>query len=127
MKKSMRGLARVIVQESIGKSPKELELFMTETVAYLASKGLLGRWRDLERSINNAWREQRGVSKITIATAHPLTAATRAKIDELANGAELQEVVDERLMGGALVRLDDRRIDGTVLGALTRLKQALLS
>lgn len=123
----MRPIARIIVEESEGKTPAQIETFMKETIAYLSSKGLLSRWRDLEREINEAWREKHGASKITIASAHPLTAKTLAKIEELANGAEIQQVVDERLMGGALVRMDERRIDGTVLGALTRLKQALLS
>lgn len=123
----MRGIARVIVQQAEGKTPKELETMMQETVGYLASKGLLGRWRDLERNINEAWREKHGASKLTVASAHPLTPKAFAKIEALANGAEIQQVVDERLMGGALVRLDERRIDGTVLGALTRLKNALLS
>jgi F0F1-type ATP synthase delta subunit len=127
MKKSLRGIARVMVHEAEGKTSEQISAFMEAAIAYLATKGLLGRWRDLEREINEAWRERHGASKITIASAHPLTAKTLAKIEELANGADIQQVVDERLMGGALVRLDERRIDGTVLGALTRLKQQLLS
>lgn len=127
MKKSMRGIARTIVSEAEGKTAKQVETLMQEAISYLASKGLLGRWRDLEREINEAWREKYGASKITIASAHPLTAKAMAKIEDLANGAEIQQVIDERLMGGALVRMDERRIDGTVLGALTRLKNALLS
>lgn len=123
----MRGIARIIVNEAEGKTSKQIESFIKETIAYLASKGMLGRWRDLEREINEAWREKHGASKITIASAHPLTAKVLEKIEDLANGAEIQQVVDDRLMGGALVRMDERRIDGTVLGALTRLKQALLS
>lgn len=127
MKKSLRGVARVIVTESEGKTTKQIEVLMREVVSYLSSKGLLGRWRDLEREINEVWREKYGASKLTIATAHPLTTKAFETIEGLANGAEIQQVVDERLMGGALVRLDERRIDGTVLGALTRLKNALLS
>jgi len=123
----MRGIARIIVNEAEGKTPKQIEAFMKETLTYLASKGMLGRWRDLERELNEAWREKHGASKITIASAHPLTETALAKIEELANGAEIQQVVDERLMGGALVRMDERRIDGTILGMLTRLKQTLLS
>ncbi len=123
----MRGIARTLVNELEGKTAKDIDRHMAEVVTYLASKGLLGRWRDLERELNEAWREKYGASKITIASAHPLTDKAMEKIEQLANGAEVQRLVDERLMGGALIRLDERRIDGTVLGALTRLKQALLS
>ena len=123
----MRGIARVLVDELEDKSTNDIDKHMAEVVSYLASKGLLGRWRDLEREINEAWREKYGASKITIASSHSLTGKAMEKIEELANGAEIQQVVDDRLMGGALVRLDERRVDGTVLGALTRLKQQLLS
>jgi F0F1-type ATP synthase delta subunit len=127
MKKSMRGIARTIVSQTEGKTPEQVGALIKEAVGYLASKGLLGRWRDLERELHQAWRERYGVSKITVASAHPLTPEAWAKIEGVAQGAEIQQVVDERLMGGALVRLDERRLDGTVLGALTRLKQQLLS
>ncbi len=127
MKKSMRGIARTLIKEFDGKTPKEIDSLMAEAVEYLAGRGMLGRWRDLERELHEAWREKYGASKLTIASAHPLTAKALEKIEKLANGAEVQQVVDERLMGGALVRLDERRVDGTVLGALTRLKNALLS
>lgn len=127
MKKSLRGVARIIVHETEGKTTAQIFELMRAVVEYLASKGLLGRWRDLERDINQEWRARYGVSKITVASAHPLTAKIKEQLENLAQGAEIQAVVDERLMGGALIRLDERRIDGTVLGALTRLKQALLT
>lgn len=123
----MRGLARTMIAELEGKSGKELEAFMKEAVAYLAARGMLGRWRDLERELHEAWKAKYGASKVTVASAHPLTAKMKEQIETLANGADTQFVVDDRLMGGALIRMDERRIDGTVLGALSRLKNALLS
>ncbi len=127
MKTSMRPTARVILDELEGKTPAEVKAFMAEAVAYLAERGLLGRWRDLEQEIHEAWRQKYGVSRIALASAHPLTAVATTALEKLANGADLQITVNDRLMGGAVVRVDDRRLDGTVLGALTRLKQTLLS
>lgn len=123
----MRGLAQAIVKHTDGKTPAEVKKIMTEAITYLASKGLLPRWRDLERELHTAWRQTYGSSKVTVASAHPLTGKAKDVIETLAQGAEVQLVVDERLLGGALIRVDERRIDGTVLGALTRLKQTLLS
>lgn len=123
----MRGLAQAMVDTLAESTPQQLETQMKEIVAYLATQGLLGRWRDLERELHEAWKRKHGASKITIATAHALTATARKALEEVAQGAEVNQVVDERLMGGALIRVDERRIDGTVLGALTRLKQALLA
>ena len=127
MYKNMRAIARIIVTDATDKSPEQVKKSMQVCLTYLASKGMLGKWRELERHIHEAWREAHGISKITIASAHPLSVQTLESIEALAHGAEINQVVDERLMGGALIRLDDRRIDGTVLGALTRLKQTLLA
>ena len=123
----MRGLAQAIVDVSANKTPEQVNDMMVEAVKYLAAHGLLGRWRDLERELHEAWRRTYGASKITVASAHPLTKEFIKQIEAMAQGAEVNQLVDERLLGGALIRVDERRLDGTVLGALTRLKQALLS
>ena len=123
----MRGVATAIVQAAAGKTQAQVTELMKETVGYLAEHGLLGRWRDLEREIHEVWKKQFGVSKITVASAHPLSKKTLDELEKMAQGAELTTVIDERLMAGAVMRIDERRIDGSVLGALTRLKQTLLS
>ncbi len=104
----------------------QVETVMIDVIKYLAEKDELGRWRELEQEINQAWKEEYGASKITVMSAHTLSTAAKTKLEKLANGAELQTLVDDRLMGGAVVRIDERRLDGSVLGALSRLKQTLL-
>jgi len=99
---------------------------METVVKFLADKKLLGRVRDLEKEIGEAWKAKFGASKVTIVSAHPLTKKARLEIEEFAKGAELIERVDERLMGGAVIRADERRIDGSLIGSLQRLKNALL-
>lgn len=126
MKKSMRGVARVIVDDLAERPAKEAAKAMTEIVGYLASRNLLSRWRDLEREIGNVWKEKFGVSKVTIVSAHALQKKSYDLIEQFAPGAEIVERTDERLMGGAVLRIDDRRIDGSVIGALLRLKNKLL-
>ena len=51
-----------------------------------------------------------------------LSTEARDAITAHANGAELTEIVDNRLIGGAIIRIDNTRIDGSVTGALMRLK-----
>lgn len=126
-RKSLRGLAKLIVREAADKSPKELGLFMHQVVSTLQQSGQLSRWRELERDLHAAWRELYGVSKISVVTAHQLTPAAEQQLTDKAGGAELNVVVNPRLLGGAVVRADDKRLDGSVLGALTRLKQTLLT
>ena len=127
VKKSLRHLARKVVQEAVKKDGKELLTFMHQVTQLLADEGLLPRWREFERELHAAWKEAYGASKITVMSAHELTAAARAHLETTAKGAELSVLTNPRLLGGAVIRADERRIDGSVLGALTRLKQTLLA
>jgi F0F1-type ATP synthase delta subunit len=126
MKKSLRSFARFIVETLSGKTPKEVEAGMKDVVTVMKEKGLMGRWRDVEKEIHAAWKEKYGVSKVTIVSAHALSQKAYKVLEDLAPGAEFIERVDDRLMGGAVIRMDEKRIDGSVIGALQRLKNTLL-
>lgn len=126
MKKSLRNFARGIVEALSDKTAKEVEAGMKDVMTLMKEKGLVGRWRDVEKEIHSAWKEKFGVSKVTIVSAHALSTKAYKVLEELAPGAEFVERVDDRLMGGAVIRMDERRIDGSVIGALQRLKNTLL-
>lgn len=125
MKKSLKGLAKSIVEELHEKKPAEIEKEMTKIVGFLKDQGLLNRWRELEKEINAAWKMKFGASKVTILSAHALSKEAKKMLEDSLRGAELIERVDERLMGGAVIRVDDRRLDGSIVGALQRLKNTL--
>jgi len=95
-------------------------------VSFLGSEGMLNMWRDIERAIHTAWKEKYGASSIKILSAHTLNDETRKMINSIAPGADLKERVDEQLIGGAVIRIDDTRIDGSVVGKLQNLKQVLM-
>jgi F0F1-type ATP synthase delta subunit len=125
MKKSLKPLARSIVERLGELKPTDVEKEMKNIVRMLKEEGLLSRWRELEKEIHQAWRTKFGASKVTILSAHELSKEARKRLEESVRGAELIERVDERLMGGAVIRIDDRRLDGSIIGALQRLKNTL--
>jgi len=127
MKKSLKGLAKSIVEELAELKPAEVTKEMTKVVSFMKDNGLLGRWRELEKEINTAWKNKFGASKVTVLSAHELSKEARKQLEDSIKGAELIERVDERLMGGAVIRIDDRRLDGSIIGALQRLKNTLLA
>lgn len=100
----------------------ELVKIMNAFVAELAVRGWTHHWRDIERELHGAWKRKYGAANVTIVSAHPLAASLRKSIEASAPGADIVERVDERLMGGAVIRIDDRRIDASVAGSLQRLK-----
>jgi F0F1-type ATP synthase delta subunit len=125
-KKSLRNFARSIVETLHEETPAQVETAMKDVVGLMKERGLLSRWRELEKELHTAWKEKFGVSKVTVVSTHPMMQKTYKILEELAPGAEMIERIDDRLMGGAIIRMDDRRIDGTILGSLQRLKNTLL-
>ncbi len=120
-----RHLATVLVDQCVDVTRAELVKIIDAFVGELAERGMMHKWRDVEREIHGAWKRKFGAANVTIVSAHPLTVAMRKAIEANAPGADITERIDERLMGGAVIRIDDRRIDASVAGILQRLKQSL--
>ena len=81
------------------------------------------------RRLDNA---RRGITLATATSAAPLSAdeirAITARLEQLSGGrVELDVQVDPSLLGGLIVRVGDRLIDGSVRGRLERLRNQLVS
>ena len=75
---------------------------------------------------------RQGITHATASSAAPLTdtevRALTARLEQLTGGRiALQTDVDESLIGGLVVRVGDRLIDGSVRGRLERLRNQLAS
>ena len=125
MNVSPKQLARLFVESVEDASPKHLEEAATELIAWLHTRGELKKLKDVIRSIDQIWKEKHGLSTLTIQTAHPLTKLMTDTLTKLAAGAEIREVVDPSLIGGAKLRIDERIIDGSLKGALEQLTVSL--
>ena len=75
---------------------------------------------------------RQGITHATATSAAPLTdtevRALTARLEQMTGGRiALQTDVDESLIGGLVVRVGDRLIDGSVRGRLERLRNQLAS
>ncbi len=75
---------------------------------------------------------RQGIIEATATSAAPLTPdeirAVTARMEQLTGGRiELDTQVDPSLLGGLIVRVGDRLIDGSVRGRLERLRNKLVS
>lgn len=127
MRIDIKKFAEVTVAMAEGKSSAQVKSLMKDVVRLLHEEGALNMWRVLEAAIERAWAKRYGTATITVVSAHPLSAAAHDAIEAHANGADVQTIVDSRLIGGAIIRKDNTRIDGSVTGALMRLKSAMYS
>ncbi|MBU1126271.1 F0F1 ATP synthase subunit delta [Patescibacteria group bacterium] len=123
----VKKLASILVDQLDGASEAETKKIIKKFVGFLAENNLISQWREVERQIHRIWRDKYGASSVKIISAHGLNKEARKGIEALIKGADVEERVDERLIGGAVIRIDDKRIDGSVSGALRRLKTTLAS
>ncbi len=73
----------------------------------------------------------KGIQKATITTTIPLNAALSAQFNKIVADAtgktvELEEKVDESLIGGYVLRVGDRQIDASLKSRLNELKLELI-
>lgn len=71
-----------------------------------------------------------GVKKAAVISASPLTAEAKQKINDLVaqkfnNTVELDEQVDEDLIGGFILRVDDLQIDSSIKSQLREIKNSI--
>lgn len=85
--------------------------------------------REMAAAYGVAWRAHKGVKQLQITSAHPLTEAQRsemiAKAREWANSdIEIEERINPDLIGGFVMRLDDKQIDASVASQLKELRSS---
>ncbi|PJA45868.1 hypothetical protein CO174_01375 [Candidatus Uhrbacteria bacterium CG_4_9_14_3_um_filter_50_9] len=124
MKSSEKQLARALVEQLGELSTKDLEAAATNLIHELAARRQIHRLTVAMRLLDQAWAEKYGAATIKVTTAYPLKEAIRKKLKAVAQGAELKEHVDSSLIGGAILRIDERIIDGSIKGHLESLTRA---
>jgi F-type H+-transporting ATPase subunit delta len=85
---------------------------------------------EIAASFEAQWKAARGIVPVTIISATALDSATKEsitkKIQAVVTGSlEINEIVDESLIGGFIVRMEDKQMDASVASQFNNLKQRL--
>lgn len=119
-------VATRLVQALAGALPADVARF----AGFLAQRGLLPALAGLVEQFEALRRAHEGRVKVVVTAARPIDDAQTASLRAAAARALSAEVdmethVDARLIGGAVLRIGDRVIDGSVRGRLEQLAAAL--
>jgi len=81
---------------------------------------------EIADSFFRQYKEHHGIVPVTITTAVPVTDSVRERLtrqlaEDLKAQIELQERVDDRLIGGLVVQVGDRRYDASLRARLDRI------
>jgi F-type H+-transporting ATPase subunit delta len=85
---------------------------------------------DIAMAYQSLLKAHQGIVPVTIYSARPLNSVTRDALVKKIGGAvqgkpEVTEVIDESLIGGFIVRMDDKQVDASVSTQFKNLKQRL--
>jgi len=125
MKTDAKQLARGLFAEIQSRGPEELDAVTEAFVEHLTNIHELSLWREVVRAFDSIWKETYGVANVDIVSATELSKDLQKMLEEKFSGASITLHVDESVLGGASVRIDDKIIDGTISGRLQSLKQQL--
>jgi len=130
----------LLLASPIVKADKKIEIFKLafepfekstqDFLAMITKNGREAMLGDIAEAFEAQVKEHRGIVPMTLTSAVPLDANTRdaiiAKVQSSVEGKlEVEEKIDESLIGGFVVRMGDQRIDASVASQLNNLKQRL--
>lgn len=103
----------------------------TLTVNFITLMFTHGRGEFLSAAARNfidLTRRHRGIRQVTVTTAVPVDGATKKEMAELIAGhksgsIEFSEHVDESIIGGFILRVDDSYVDASVRNRLNRFRK----
>jgi F-type H+-transporting ATPase subunit delta len=118
-------LQDVVRQVVPGVTPVEMNLFRL-----LKRKNRLALGPSIASYFHELWDEERGVERAVVRTAVPLDDPTRDRIQQqlsqqTGKTVEMETEVDPSLIGGAVIRIGDRLIDGSTRTRLRQLRGRL--
>ena len=107
-----------------------IEPYFLNFLKLLVERGLLSSYSGAERTFKNAYNRDHGILEATVFSAVALTEEERRELlsrlrERSGKEVELTEKLDSSLLGGLLVEIDGKRLDGTVSGRLSAIRRKL--
>lgn len=88
--------------------------------------------KDISRNFQALCRKDMGILSAVLTSATKVEDASKQKISDLLEKSfnskiELKEVIDEDVIGGFVIRVEDQQLDASVANQLNQIKRELLS
>jgi F-type H+-transporting ATPase subunit delta len=120
-----RRVAETILGDTVTGAPRDLVLL-------LVRRGRIELLPRVAAELRRLWEQREGIMHAVVTSAAPLSEPeSRAIRERLAamtgDRVDIELEVDPALLGGVVVRMGDRLIDGSVRGRLERLRARLTS
>lgn len=128
MKLSDQQYAQALYETLAEAKPGDYDTVISNFISVLKRTGHLNRYPSIIEAYERYDKEARGVTEATVTLAHE-TKVSGTVIDALNTLAQkdvkVKTQIDENIIGGVVIRMDDTLIDASVKNSLSQLKKDL--
>jgi F-type H+-transporting ATPase subunit delta len=125
---SVAQYAQALYESLEGTKPADHDKVIDNLVGILKKNNDLKKFKEIVQNFERINLERTGSTRAEITTAHEvkIDKSVIESLNKLAGkDIEVKHTVDETLIGGVLIRMDDTMIDASVKGQLKNLKKTL--
>ncbi len=130
MKFSAKQYAKALMDAIHETNPKDQDQVLDNFAKVLAENNDLRLYDQIAEEFHKLDLAKQGIKQVEVTSAHPLSRENeKAIVDELnklvKHKIELKKQVDDRLIGGVVIQMEDQVIDASVKNQLEQLKNNL--
>jgi F-type H+-transporting ATPase subunit delta len=130
MKFSAKQYAEALMDSLNDTDPKDNDKILDNFVSVLAANNDLRLFDEIASEFHKLELAKKGIKEVEVTSAHPLNKENELQIlhelNKLAKGNyEIKKKIDEQILGGVVIRLDDKMLDASVKNDLEQLKKDL--
>ena len=129
---SNKNIAQAIYLSLKDKSAHERALATTSIVKFLARRHLLSKSENILTELSKIENTEKGIIMTKVSSAKVLSEKTKRDLKEVltkrykGKSAVFSEKVDEKLLGGLRIEVDDEVIDFTLKNKIRKLQEHLI-
>jgi F-type H+-transporting ATPase subunit delta len=130
-KRNVQQIARAVSSLAEGRNKKEIETLAKDTVAFLAKNKMITHANELLVQIEKEENKKEGILVAEITVKEKLSKSTKDNISNIlekqykGNKIEIREKLDDKIIGGIKIKIEDTVIDNTIIGRMRDLQKIL--
>src|SRR3989338_8412889 len=130
MKFTAKQYAEALMDSITDTDPKHLDLVLDNFVQVLVDNSALRMFDEITEEFHKLELAKKGIKQVEITSVHPINQENEKEIlhqlNKLVKGnLELKKKVDENIIGGVIVKIEDQMLDASVKNNLEQLRNEL--
>lgn len=129
---SNNDIARAIYLSTLGKTDDQQATLLKRTTKFLARHRLLGKSQTILTQLGKVINAENGIVEAKVFSAETLTDKVKKNLIQIltkrysAKGVTILEKIDEKLLGGVRIEVNDEVLDMTLKNKVGKLKEYLI-